>query len=109
MSKKIHYSNTRESLPITAPLSRDTYAMTIGSNAGIKRNRRPFGSKNVERKIFLAPETDAALAEARMASGRLSISLYLERLIAQLEEEKGSLPILSPDVDSSEVRRTTAA
>ena len=82
--------------------------MSQGSNAGIKRNRRPTGTKAVERKIFLAAETKAALDAACEASGRLSLSLYLERLISQLEAEHGSLPVLSPALDGTEATHQAA-
>ncbi|HWU45754.1 hypothetical protein ACFVWR_14265 [Leifsonia sp. NPDC058292] len=44
-----------------------------------------------------------------MASGSLSLSLYLERLVSQLEAERGGLPVLSPTLDGTEVTTTTAA
>jgi len=83
--------------------------MTMGSNAGIKRNRYPSGVTVVERKIVLSEETDAKLKAAGMASGSLSLALYLERLVGQLEAERGGLPVLAPTLDGTEVRRTTAA
>ncbi len=92
-----------------APLNRNTGAMTKGSNAGVKRNRRPTGIKPVERKIRLDPDTAAALAAACEASGQLSMSLYLERLIGQLSTDLGALPVLSPTLDGTEVHTTRAA
>ena len=83
--------------------------MTMGSNAGIKRNRYPSGVKVVERKIVLSEETEAKLKAAGMASGSLSLALYLERLVGQLEAERGGLPVLSSTLDGAEVRRTKAA
>ena len=83
--------------------------MTMGSNAGIKRNRYPSGVNVVERKIILSEETDAKLRAAGMASGSLSLALYLERLIGLLEAERGGLPVVSLTHDGTEVRRTTAA
>lgn len=83
--------------------------MTQANNAGIKRNRRPAGVKVVERKIVLTAETEARLKAAGMASGSLSLSLYLERLVGQLEAERGTLPVLSPTLDGSEVSSRAAA
>ena len=83
--------------------------MSQGSNAGIKRNRRPLGDQTVLKKIRLAADTSAALEEACLASGQLSMSLYLERLLAQLEAERGGLPVLSPTLDHTEVSTQSAA
>ena len=102
-------TDTRARLLLTPPLRRNTGDMTMGSNAGIKRNRYPSGVKVVERKIVLSEETDAKLKAAGMASGSLSLALYLERLVGQLESERGTLPVLSPTLDGAEVRRTAAA
>ena len=102
-------TDTPARLALTPPLTRETAPMTQANNAGIKRNRRPAGVKVVERKIVLTAETEARLKAAGMASGSLSISLYLERLVGQLEAERGSLPVLSPTLDGAEVRPTAAA
>jgi hypothetical protein len=102
-------SDTRARLALTPPLSRDTKPMTQANNAGIKRNRRPAGVKVVERKIVLSAETEARLKAAGMASGSMSLSLYLERLVGQLESELGALPVLNPTLDGAEVRRSAAA
>lgn len=83
--------------------------MTQANNAGIKRNRRPAGVKVVERKIVLSAEIEARLKAAGMASGSLSLSLYLELLVGRLESERGSLPVLSPILQSAEVHTTKAA
>jgi hypothetical protein len=102
-------SDTRARLVLTPRLGRDTGDMTMGSNAGIKRNRYPAGVNVVERKIVLSEETDAKLKAAGMASGSLSLALYLERLVGQLEAELGGLPVVAPTLDGTEVHRTTAA
>jgi hypothetical protein len=102
-SSKREHRDTPRRLPLTPPLTRNTWPMTQGSNAGIKRNRRPAGIKSVERKIHLDPDTAAALAEACQASGQLSMSLYLERLVSQLKADLGGLPVLSPAIDGTEV------
>jgi hypothetical protein len=95
-------------LPLTLALSHEDSCMT--SNAGIKRNRRPrVGLPIVRTEIRLSPETDAKLDAARAASGQLSLSLYVERLVAALEAEHGSLPVLSPTLDGIEEATTTAA
>jgi len=39
----------------------------------------------------------------------MSFSLYLERLISQLEAELGALPVLSPTLDGTEVITKRAA
>lgn len=83
--------------------------MTTGNSAGIKRNRRPKGVKVVESKVWLEEATDRRLREAGLASGSLSLSLYLERLVSQLEAENGGLPVLSPTLGGVEVTATTAA
>ena len=89
-------SDTRTGLALTPPLRLHPLGMPQANNAGIRRNRRPAGVKVVERKIVLTAETDARLKAAGMASGSLSLSLYLERLVSQLEAERGTLPVLSP-------------
>jgi len=81
----------------------------MNSNAGIKRNRRARGLPVVRAEVRLLPETDAKLDAARRASGQLSLSLYLERLVAALEAEHGSLPVLSPTLDDLQEVTTTAA
>jgi hypothetical protein len=83
--------------------------MPQAKNAGIKRNRQRTGGTVVERKIRLAPDTEAAFKAAAQASGNLSMSLYLERLARQLRAEQGNLPVLSPTLDGAEVSSTAAA
>ncbi|TIH33803.1 hypothetical protein [Subtercola vilae] len=83
--------------------------MTQAKNAGIKRNRRPAGAKVVERKIVLSAETAERLRAAGMASGSLSLSLYLELLVGQLEAERGALPVLSPTLDIHSKEAVTKA
>jgi hypothetical protein len=80
----------------------------MSDNAGIKRNRRPRGT-TVERKVHLSITAEHAIDSARMASGKLSTSLYLELLVAQLQAEHGSLPVLSHVLDGVEVKKTEAA
>jgi hypothetical protein len=82
--------------------------MAQGKNSGVKRNRRPAGLPVVRREFKIAPETDAALERARRASGDLSLSLYMERLVDFLESQNGTLPVLSPSLDM-EVTDTHAA
>lgn len=101
--------DTRRAVPLIGPLTRNTRTMTMGSNAGIKRNRRPKGVKVVELKVRLEESTEQRLRDAGMASGSLSLSLYLERLVSQLEAERGALPVLNPTLDGTEVSTTTAA
>jgi hypothetical protein len=80
-----------------------------GSNAGVRRNRLPAGMKAVKKQISFAEETHKALDEARKASGTLSLSLYLERLVQQLEAQNGgSLPVFSPELDFTEAHTTAA-
>ncbi|PPF91291.1 hypothetical protein C5C03_00245 [Clavibacter michiganensis] len=76
--------------------------------AGTRRNRRPTGEIAVPLKIRLAPETEAAFQAAAEASGNLSMSLYLERLAAQLRTDSGALPVLSPATASEEASPTTS-
>lgn len=80
----------------------------MSDNAGVKRNRRAHGT-TVERKIHFSHAAESAIDNARMASGKLSTSLYLELLVAQLQAEHGSLPVLSPTLDGIEEVTTTAA
>lgn len=77
-------------------------------NAGIRRNRRPAGKPVVERRVTLAEETMAAFDEARMASGSLSLGLYLERLAAELRTQQGALPVLCPTLELEEHHVTAA-
>ena len=102
-------TDTPASLRLKGPLSRDTGRMTQGRNAGIKRNRRPTGTKAIEKKIRIAADTEAAFDRARVASGNLSLSLYLELLAHQLEHDLGGLPVFSPALDGTEVHPTAAA
>jgi hypothetical protein len=104
-----HLLDTPASLPLCGHLTGNTGAMTPGSNAGIKRNRRPTGTKAIEKKIKLDAQLIAALDEARIASGNLSLSLYLERLAKSLTTDLGGLPVLSPTIDAPEVRHPVAA
>ena len=101
--------DTPARLMLAPPLTGNTFNMTLANNAGIKRNRRPAGVKVVEHKVVLTAETAARLKAAGMASGSLSLSLYLERLVGQLESERGALPVLSSDIDGPEVQTTAAA
>ena len=101
--------DTPARLPLAPPLNRNTRAMTPGSNAGIKRNRRPTGTKAVEKTIKLDAELVAELDRVRIASGNLSLSLYLERLAERLTTDLGGLPVLSPTIDAPEVRHPVAA
>ena len=81
-------------VPLKGTFNWEHDSMTSGKNAGIKRNRRPTGTKTVAKKINIAPETQDLLDQARIASGNLSLSLYLELLTRQIEHEFGSLPVL---------------
>lgn len=101
--------DTPTRLPLTGTLTGDTGRMTPGNNAGIKRNRRPTGTKAVEKRVVLGVETEAAFAEARLASGNLSLGLYLELLAQRLQHDLGGLPVLSPTADPTEVVHTKAA
>lgn len=76
--------------------------MTQGSNAGIRRNRRPTGSSPTRIAVRLSAETRAQFDQARLASGSLSLSLYLERLAAEFRSEQGALPVFSPTLDVEE-------
>jgi hypothetical protein len=77
-----------------------------GSNAGVKRNRLPRGVDAARiRDVALHPDTGQDYHDAARASGNLSISLYLERLHAQLIAERGALPILD---DPREAAHTAA-
>ncbi|PPF83281.1 hypothetical protein C5E07_11335 [Pseudoclavibacter sp. RFBJ3] len=69
-------------------------------NAGIRRNRRPAGEKSFEKRVFLSEVTLAAFKSAAHESGNLSLSLYLERLAAQVLEEQGTLPLF-PDTQEA--------
>lgn len=102
-------NDTPPQLPLRVSLTRHDGRMVQGSNAGIKRNRRPTGTKAHARKLFFDPATDAELTAACEASGKVSRSLYLELLLAQIKSEHGQLPVLSPEIDGSEVPKTTAA
>ena len=104
-----HLLDTPASLPLCGRLTRNTEPMTPGSNAGIKRNRRPTGTRAVSKKIMLDAELVASLDRVRIASGNLSLSLYLERLAELLETDLGGLPVLSRSTDAPEVSHSVAA
>lgn len=79
---------------------------TTGSIAGVKRNRLPRGVDAARiRDVALHPDKGQGYHDAARASGNLSISLYLERLHAQLIAEYGALPILD---DPREAAHTAA-
>ena len=101
--------DTPARLPLTTHLTGNTKTMTPGSNAGIKRNRRPTGTRAVSKKIMLDAELVASLDRVRIASGNLSLSLYLERLAELLETDLGGLPVLSRTTDAPEVSHPVAA
>ena len=102
-------SDTRADFRLMTPLSGHTRNMAQGSNAGIKRNRRPTGTKAIEKKIRVDATLIAAFDEARRASGNLSLSLYIELLARQLEAERGALPVFSPTLNGTEVSTKAAA
>lgn len=79
------------------------------SNAGIRRNRLPTGVIAWQTKVHFSPELKLTLVAAAQASGNLSPSLYLERLLAQLADKSGSLPVLNIQLDRPlDVKRQTA-
>ncbi|CAD6016086.1 conserved protein of unknown function (plasmid) [Agreia sp. COWG] len=83
--------------------------MVTRPNAGIKRNRLPAGIKAVTRKVNLDPRRETSLEKARIASGDLSLSLYLELVLHQIEVQNGgTLPIFSPELDLSEAHTKAA-
>jgi hypothetical protein len=100
------FGDTAPSLRLSGPLNHHTRGMT-STHPGTRRNRRPTGELAVPRKIRLAPETEAAFQAAAEASGNLSMSLYLERLAAQLRTDLGALPVLSPATAPEEADSTT--
>lgn len=83
--------------------------MTYGTNAGIRRNRRKQGEIAVERRAYFSSEISAALDTARHESGDLSLGLYLERVLHQLVSDQGTLPVIAPPTNGTEVRHTNAA
>ena len=86
---------------VVAPL-----APMTESNAGVKRNRLPRGVDDARiQDVALHPDTGQDYHDAARALGKLSISLYLERLHAELIAEYGALPILD---DSREAAHTAA-
>jgi hypothetical protein len=97
--------------PLTGRLNSHSRSMTKALTTGVhsKRNRRPTGTKAVEKKIYLATETLQELEIASDASGQLSLSLYLELLTARLKAEYGKLPVLSPTLPHMESRIDSAA
>lgn len=91
---------------VDRPRVNATLVPTTGSNAGVKRNRLPRGVDAARiRDVALHPDTGRDYHDAARASGNLSISLYLERLHAQLIAEYGALPILD---DPREAAHTAA-
>jgi hypothetical protein len=100
-------SGIRHTVPASPhkPPVNTTLVRMTGSNAGVKRNRLPRGVNAARPDIALHPDTGQDYLDAARASGNLSVSLYLERLRAQLVAEYGALPILD---DSLEVAHTAA-
>lgn len=92
---------------MTALISHDSRMRS--SNAGIKRNRRPQGVRAVRVDVWIDPETAARLHAARHASGQLSISLYMERLVASVEAQHGGLPLFHSEHASTQEVTTKAA
>lgn len=105
ISKRIN--DTRDCLNLR--LASTGHALTMTSNAGIKRIRRPRGLAVVRTEIRVAPETGAAMDAARRASGDLSLSLYIEGLVKMLKTERGALPVLPPNYVYTEVLTPAAA
>ncbi len=75
------------------------------SNAGIKRNRRPAGELTKSLQVRVAEHTLEEIRAAAKASGNISYSLYLERIVAMLADERGALPVF---VDSEETHTAAA-
>ncbi|WP_271986221.1 MULTISPECIES: hypothetical protein [Pseudoclavibacter] len=71
-----------------------------GSNAGIRRNRRPAGEEVRHLKVRLSSVTADEMRQAAKASGNLSQSLYLERLAAMLRAQNGALPVFTDDAEA---------
>lgn len=90
-----------------APASHARYGVNTrlgtmaGSNAGVKRNRRPRGVELVRSEVRLQTDTEKAFTAAARASGNLSVSLYLERLRARYEAELGALPVLDDSLEAA--------
>lgn len=75
------------------------------NNAGIRRNRRPAGEHAEKFQVRLSSETAERMRRAARESGNLSYSLYLERIVAMLCEEHGTLPVF---VDEEEAHTAAA-
>ena len=93
---------------LTGTLTAMLATMTGRGNAGVKRNRLQTGVKAEPTRVRLAPSTKKVFEDAAAASGQLSLSLYLELLFRQIEDERGALPVFSPPLDT-EVKPTQAA
>ncbi len=77
------FRHTATASPATPRVNTRLVHMT-GSNAGVKRNRLPSGTKaTLIRDTNLHPDTSKDFRDAAKASGNLSFSLYLERLHAR--------------------------
>lgn len=69
---------------------------------GRRRNRLPRGTKPVLLDTLrLSPHAYAVIDSAAVASGDLSVSLYLERLAHALEAQHGELPVLNTPVNET--------
>jgi len=73
----------------------------------VARRRSRKDTTGIKAHYYLAPHVRELLTNAAEASG-LNRSLYLERLLLQIETD-GTLPVLSPTLDGTEVRKTAAA
>lgn len=69
------------------------------NQSAVKRNRLPAGVKGAKPELVFDPDTVEAYRAAALASGNLSMSLYLERLRTLYEAAYGSLPILDDRVE----------
>jgi len=76
------------------------------TDAKVKRRSRKDAT-GVQLQMYLAPTVRDMLADAAGRSG-LNRSLYLERLLLQLQSE-GQLPALAPELDIPQESHVTAA
>ena len=109
-ARKKQDSSQSDGEPSLAASSRAIKGQNSTSNTtGVRRNRLPAGVRPWKIKVRFSPELKLTLLAAALAAGNLSPSLYLERLLAQLADESGTLPVLNPRLDDpSGAERPTA-
>ncbi|WP_426624421.1 hypothetical protein ACPPVW_18735 [Leifsonia sp. McL0607] len=84
--------------------------MTQVASTPRKRNRGRVGEKRKRREVFLEMQLNDDIEKALQASGGLSLSLYVARILDALRDEDGKLPVVAPGLEGlKEVHTKEAA